>query len=158
MEFEPVHAAAFEAALRDPGLYERLVLVDALRAGDARLRNLAHDELRTRLAGASIAGYRTARAGRVRSRPAAREGGVPRRRCDRPLDHWPAAPPPRPTRDVDVIVEVVSLGDYYPRFKRRELRPPLRNPSGTLLKLITDSADAIGAVIIIRVRTTVTNP
>ena len=33
------------AALRNYQLYERLALVDALRAGDARVRKLARDEL-----------------------------------------------------------------------------------------------------------------
>ena len=51
--FEPIHPAAPEAALRDAALYGRLVVIDALRTSDARLRNLAHDELRRQLAAVS---------------------------------------------------------------------------------------------------------
>ncbi len=38
-----------EAALRNAQLHERLALIDALRAGDARVRQLARDELMQRL-------------------------------------------------------------------------------------------------------------
>jgi hypothetical protein len=37
------------AAQRNPALYELRVLFDALRAGSAREKNLAHDMLSTRL-------------------------------------------------------------------------------------------------------------
>lgn len=47
--FEPLHRAAPEAARRDPGLYELLALVDALRGGRARERTLAQAELEARL-------------------------------------------------------------------------------------------------------------
>lgn len=47
---EPLHPIAPEAALRDHALWERLALVDALRAGDARARGLAEDLLLKRLA------------------------------------------------------------------------------------------------------------
>jgi hypothetical protein len=47
--FEPLHRAAPQAARRDPGLYELLALVDAVRGGRARERKLAEDELRARL-------------------------------------------------------------------------------------------------------------
>lgn len=50
IELEPIHPAVPEAALRNPDLYGLLALTDALRGGDARLRNLAHDELRKRFA------------------------------------------------------------------------------------------------------------
>ena len=46
---EPLHQIVPEAALRDPDLWERLALVDALRAGDARVRGLAEGHLRERL-------------------------------------------------------------------------------------------------------------
>jgi hypothetical protein len=47
----PLYRSAPEAALRDPQLYELLVLVDAMRAGRARERKLASDELGRRLTG-----------------------------------------------------------------------------------------------------------
>lgn len=46
---EPLYRSAPEAARRDPKLYEWLVLVDALRAGRARERQLAIKELQRRL-------------------------------------------------------------------------------------------------------------
>ena len=46
---EPLHQIVPEAALRDSDLWERLALVDALRAGDARARGLAEGLLRERL-------------------------------------------------------------------------------------------------------------
>jgi hypothetical protein len=49
--FEPLHPIVPEAALRDQSLWERLALVDALRAGDARARSLAEDLLLERLRG-----------------------------------------------------------------------------------------------------------
>jgi hypothetical protein len=49
LALEPLHPIAPGAALRDPALWERLALVDALRAGDARARRLAASELRERL-------------------------------------------------------------------------------------------------------------
>ena len=52
---EPFHPAVPNAALRNNQLYERLALVDALRAGDARVRKLARDELLQRgSAGSSL--------------------------------------------------------------------------------------------------------
>lgn len=45
----PIHPLVPEAARRDPQLAESLALVDALRTGDARLRGLAVEELRSRL-------------------------------------------------------------------------------------------------------------
>jgi hypothetical protein len=47
---QPLHDAAAEIARRDPALGERLALVDALRLGDARVRGLAANLLRARLA------------------------------------------------------------------------------------------------------------
>lgn len=41
----PLHKTAPDAALRDEGLYAALALVDALRVGRARERELARDEL-----------------------------------------------------------------------------------------------------------------
>lgn len=46
---EPLHKAALKAAKRDAKLYELLALVDALRIGRARERELAQDELTQRL-------------------------------------------------------------------------------------------------------------
>ncbi len=49
--FTPLHKNAPKAALADPQLYELLVLVDALRDGQARERALAAKELVRRLEG-----------------------------------------------------------------------------------------------------------
>jgi predicted transcriptional regulator len=46
----PLYRSAPEAALRDPRLYEWLALVDAVRAGRAREKNLAIKEIERRLA------------------------------------------------------------------------------------------------------------
>jgi hypothetical protein len=45
----PLYRTVPEAAMRDPALYELLALVDALRDGRARERNLAAKELESRL-------------------------------------------------------------------------------------------------------------
>ncbi len=45
----PIHPAAPDAALRDPVLHRRLALVDTLRAGGTRDRNLANAELKADL-------------------------------------------------------------------------------------------------------------
>jgi len=47
--YAPLHKNVPKAALADPRLYELLVLVDALRDGKARERELATKELRKRL-------------------------------------------------------------------------------------------------------------
>ena len=49
--YAPLHKNVPKAALSDPDLYELLVLVDALRDGKARERELAGKELRERLQG-----------------------------------------------------------------------------------------------------------
>jgi DNA-binding transcriptional MocR family regulator len=49
MTLEPLHKTAPKAARKDPGLYELLALVDALRDGRARERQIAERELSTRL-------------------------------------------------------------------------------------------------------------
>ena len=46
---EPLHASVPRAARNDPGLYELLALVDALRIGRARERRLAAEHLERRL-------------------------------------------------------------------------------------------------------------
>jgi hypothetical protein len=46
---EPLHKAAPKAARKDPTLYELLALIDALRDGRARERQLAEKELIARL-------------------------------------------------------------------------------------------------------------
>jgi hypothetical protein len=46
----PLHARAADAARSDPWVYEMLSLVDAMRVGDARIRGVATDLLRKRLA------------------------------------------------------------------------------------------------------------
>ena len=51
--FAPLHKNVPKAALGDPCLYELLVLVDALRDGKARERNLAVKEISKRLERAS---------------------------------------------------------------------------------------------------------
>ncbi|MBE0511391.1 MAG: nucleotidyltransferase domain-containing protein [Gammaproteobacteria bacterium] len=47
--FSPLYKSAPEAARRDPLLYELLVLVDAIRGGRARERDIAKKELKKRL-------------------------------------------------------------------------------------------------------------
>ncbi|HED18008.1 MAG TPA: hypothetical protein ENI74_00695 [Gammaproteobacteria bacterium] len=47
--FSPLYKSAPKAARVDPKLYELLVLVDAIRAGRARERDIASKELRVRL-------------------------------------------------------------------------------------------------------------
>ena len=49
LALEPLHAGAVAAARRNPVTAERLALLDALRAGDARVRGLAVEQLRLRL-------------------------------------------------------------------------------------------------------------
>lgn len=46
---EPLHKAAPKAARKDPALHELLALIDALRDGRVRERQLAEKELITRL-------------------------------------------------------------------------------------------------------------
>lgn len=48
-EFSPLHKNVPMAAMEDPRLYELLALVDALRDGRARERQMAANELRKRL-------------------------------------------------------------------------------------------------------------
>lgn len=50
LAFSPLYRSAPEAASRDPALYELLALVDALRGGRARERDLARHEIEKRLA------------------------------------------------------------------------------------------------------------
>jgi hypothetical protein len=50
MAVTPLHPAVPGLAQRDPELGERLALIDALRMGDARIRNLAAELLSQRLA------------------------------------------------------------------------------------------------------------
>lgn len=47
---EPIHPLIPDLALRDESLYDAFALIDALRSGDARLRGVARDLLRTRFA------------------------------------------------------------------------------------------------------------
>ena len=47
---EPIDEAVPEIARRDAAMYERLAVLDALRAGDARIRKLAQEQLREWLA------------------------------------------------------------------------------------------------------------
>ena len=49
LAFSPLYKLAPQAARSDEKLYELLVLVDALRGGRAREREIASKELRTRL-------------------------------------------------------------------------------------------------------------
>ena len=49
LALEPLHPGAVVAARRNPLTGERLALLDALRAGDARIRGLAAEQLRLRL-------------------------------------------------------------------------------------------------------------
>ncbi len=46
---EPLYTSVPMAAKADPALYELLALVDTLRVGRARERNLAEEELKKRL-------------------------------------------------------------------------------------------------------------
>ena len=52
---EPLHASATEIARRAPALAERLALVDALRLGDVRVRELAARLLHERLTATAVA-------------------------------------------------------------------------------------------------------
>ncbi|VAW78000.1 hypothetical protein MNBD_GAMMA15-805 [hydrothermal vent metagenome] len=49
--FSPLYKSAPKAARADPEFYELLVLVDGIRAGRARERDIASKELRARLQG-----------------------------------------------------------------------------------------------------------
>lgn len=49
IEFSPLHKSVPQAALRDQGLYELLALVDAIREGRAREREIAIRELIARI-------------------------------------------------------------------------------------------------------------
>lgn len=49
LEVQPLHPAVVSLARADPEMYELLALVDALRAGDARTRELAAELLRERI-------------------------------------------------------------------------------------------------------------
>ena len=49
IEFSPLYKSAPQAAMKDPALYELLALVDAIRGGRARERELAIKEIRKRL-------------------------------------------------------------------------------------------------------------
>lgn len=51
---EPLYPGAVLAALEDPNLYELLALLDALRVGRARERELARQELQKRLLHAAV--------------------------------------------------------------------------------------------------------
>lgn len=51
--FSPLYSTVPVAAERDPKLYELLALVDAMRDGRARERNLAAKEIESRLAGSA---------------------------------------------------------------------------------------------------------
>jgi hypothetical protein len=51
--FSPLHKGVPQAALKDPDLYQLLALVDALRDGRARERNLAQRKLTSRLRAAA---------------------------------------------------------------------------------------------------------
>lgn len=48
---EPLYASVPQAAMKDPALHELLALVDALRVGRARERQIAGEELKRRLHG-----------------------------------------------------------------------------------------------------------
>lgn len=45
VSLEPLHEKAPEVARRDPGLAQRLALIDAIRIGDGRVRSLAEQRL-----------------------------------------------------------------------------------------------------------------
>jgi len=46
---EPIYASVPQAAMKDPALHELLALIDALRVGRARERQIAAEELKRRL-------------------------------------------------------------------------------------------------------------
>ena len=52
---EPLYRTVAAAALRDPGLYEMLALIDAVREGRTRERKIAEEELRKRIRGSADA-------------------------------------------------------------------------------------------------------
>jgi hypothetical protein len=49
ISFLPLHRSVPEAAMKDPKLYEMLALLDAIRDGRAREREIAVRELSTRI-------------------------------------------------------------------------------------------------------------
>ncbi len=55
LTLQPLHRSATEIARRDPYLAGSLALIDGLRVGDARVRNLADELLRARLNASNIA-------------------------------------------------------------------------------------------------------
>lgn len=55
LALDPLHPAVGDAAERDPALGELLALVDAIRAGDVRVRGVAVDVLRERLDSSLVA-------------------------------------------------------------------------------------------------------
>ncbi len=52
---EPLHPAVVALAASDPWMYEMLALIDGIRLGDARVRSVARELLRERLAVAAAA-------------------------------------------------------------------------------------------------------
>lgn len=54
LAIEPLYPAAVSAAMEDPNLYALLALVDALRVGRARERELARQELEKRILYAAV--------------------------------------------------------------------------------------------------------
>lgn len=55
LALEPLHPGAVFAARRNTATAERLALLDAIRAGDARVRGLAAEQLRLRLEPTTVA-------------------------------------------------------------------------------------------------------
>ena len=49
MAFLPIYKSAPKAALKDKALYQMLALVDAIRSGKARERNIALKQFKQRL-------------------------------------------------------------------------------------------------------------
>jgi len=49
ISFSPLHKSAPDAARKDPGFYELLAMVDAIRGGRARERNMAIEQISKRL-------------------------------------------------------------------------------------------------------------
>jgi len=112
LALEPLHASAVEAAKQDPLLREQLTLVDAIRIGDARIRGLAADLLAERLGDLDVnielLELAESALGRLVDEVVFVGGAT--------VGLWisdPAAPPVRPTDDVDVVVEVATRSEFY---------------------------------------------
>ena len=111
---EPLHKAAPKAARRDPALHELLALIDALRDGRVRERQMAEKERARGCGGSSVADpNRALFESVVRLLAPVLDELVFVGGCTTGLFiSDPAAGGIRPTKDVDAIVDVTSHAKY----------------------------------------------